>query len=306
MTALHQLRFLFVTGKGGVGKTTICAALARHFADRGHRVLLAVSGAEERFTTLLGGPPIGETISELGPRLSAVLLKPEVAFREYGLLVLKSQRLTNALFDNKYVQGFFKGAPGLKEWAMLGKAWYHANETLEGGVPRFDVVLFDAPATGHALDMLRVPGVILEVSPPGVLRNDAQRAWTFFRDPAQSGVVVVTLPEEMPTNETLELVTAVRSELGLPLAALAVNGVVGELFDKASRDDLARLSLVARGAENPAEQALESAARRALRERVQAESLTRLRQLGAPELRLPWIVGGVDSPAALATLAACF
>src|SRR5262245_27008941 len=167
MTALDQLRFLFVTGKGGVGKTTICAALARHFADQGRRVLLAVSGAEERFTNLLGGPQIKETISEIGPRLSAVLLKPEVAFREYGQLVLKSERLTRASFDKKYVLGFFKGAPDLKEWSMLGKAWYHASETVEG-TPRFDVVLFDAPATGHALDMLRVPRVILEVSPPGV------------------------------------------------------------------------------------------------------------------------------------------
>ncbi|HVJ17897.1 MAG TPA: ArsA family ATPase [Polyangiaceae bacterium] len=306
MTALDQLRFLFVTGKGGVGKTTICAALARHFADRGRRVLLAVSGAEERFTNLLGGGPIRETISELSPGLSAVLLKPEVAFREYGLLVLKSERLTNALFDNKYVQGFFKGAPGLKEWAMLGKAWYHASETLEGGRPRFDVVLFDAPATGHALDMLRVPKVIIEVSPPGVLRSDAQRAWDFFRDPRQSGVVVATLPEEMPTNETVELVTAVRGELGLPVAALAVNGVVQELFGAAGRAELAKLPVSESPAEDPAERALESAVRRALRERVQSESLVRLRELGAPELRLPWIAGGVDSPAALSRLASCF
>jgi anion-transporting ArsA/GET3 family ATPase len=305
MTALDNLRFLFVTGKGGVGKTTVCAALARRFAQDGRRVLLAVSGSEQRFSTLLGARAIGPTISEVAPRISAVLLKPEVAFREYGTLVLKSERLANALFDNKYVQGFLRGAPGLKEWAMLGKAWYHAIEGLESGAPRFDVVLFDAPATGHALDMLRVPRVILEVSPPGVMRNDAQRAWTFFRDPNQSGVIVVTLPEEMPTNETIELVTAVRGELGMPLAALAINGLLPRLFDDAGQLELGRLEHDVPVAD-AAGRALESAVRRALRERVQQQSLSRLHALGLREIKLPWIAGGVASPPALKKLAACF
>ncbi|HEV8246577.1 MAG TPA: ArsA family ATPase [Polyangiaceae bacterium] len=300
MPDLDRLRFLFVTGKGGVGKTTVCAALAQRFASRGKRVLLAVTGAEQRFSQLLGGPAIAENIGELRPGLSAVLLKPEVAFREYGQMVLKSRRLADALFDNKYVQGFFRGAPGLKEWALLGKAWYHAIER-QDGKPRFDVVLFDAPATGHALDMLRVPKVIVDVSPPGVLRHDAQRAWAFFRDPRACGVVVVTLPEELPTNETLELATALRGELSLPIAALLVNGLVEPLFDAPGRAALEQ------SGENPsarsaAEQAIASAVRRAVRERVQAQSLARLRELELPELTLPWVAGGVDSERALAQL----
>jgi hypothetical protein len=257
-------------------------------------------GAEERFQTLLGGAPIGEAISEIAPGVSAVRLLPEVAFREYGLLVLKSERLTRTLFDNRYVQGFFKGAPGLKEWALLGKAWYHATETLPSGAPRFDVVLFDAPATGHALDMLRVPRVILEVSPPGVLRSDAQRAWAFFRDPAKAGVVVVTLPEELPTNETMELVSAVRGELGLPVVALAVNCVIDQLFEETARAKLANLEVEA--PRDPAARALSSAVRRALREKVQSESLARLGALGTAQITLPWVPGGVDAPDALSRL----
>ncbi len=305
MTALDRHRFLFVTGKGGVGKTTACAALAERFASDGRRVLLAISGAEQRFAQLLQSPPIGDTIAELRPGLSAVLLKPEVAFREYGQMVLKSRRLADALFDNKYVQGFFRGAPGLKEWALLGKAWFHATEN-ENGRPRFDVVLFDAPATGHALDMLRVPTVIVEVSPPGVLKNDAQRALRFFRDPALSGVVVVTLPEEMPTNETLELTDAIKSELAMPIAALVVNGLVPTLFDEASRRALEALTEHDWLEGGAAEQAVASALRRAVRERVQAESLARLREIGAPEFRLPWIAGGVASRRDLAALVKSF
>lgn len=305
MTAPPSLRFMFVTGKGGVGKTVLTAALARHLSSQNRRVLLAVTGGEQRFEALLGTGRIGETIREIAPNLFAVRLHPDVAVREYGAMVLKSQKLTNALFDNKYVQGFFHGALGLKEWALLGKAWFHATETLPSGAPRFDSVLFDAPATGHGLDMLRVPKVIVDVAPPGVLRHDAERAWNFFRDPAQSGVIVVTLPEEMPTNETFELVQALREELNLPIAALAVNALVEPLFDANSRALFEALEgpLDER---DPAQSALAAARRRASKERVQSESLARLGTLGLPELRLPWIAGGVESPAALSKLLRAF
>jgi anion-transporting ArsA/GET3 family ATPase len=306
MTALPSLRFLFVTGKGGVGKTVLTAALARWLSTQNKRVLLAITGGEQRFQALLGGRRIDETIREIAPGVSAVLLRSEVAVREYGAMVLKSQKLSNALFDNKYVQGFFNGAPGLKEWALLGKAWFHATETLPSGAPRFDTVLFDAPATGHGLEMLRVPKVIVDVSPPGVLRNDAERAWTFFRDPAQSGVIVVTLPEEMPTNETFELVQALRAELRLPIAALAVNGLVEPIFAASARASLEAISGEALDEADPAESVIASARRRALRERVQSESLTRLGELGLREIRLPLIAGGVESPAALSALIGAF
>src|ERR1700745_2349317 len=106
---------------------------------------------------------------------------------------------------------------------MLGKAWWHTTEHEEDGSNRFDVVLLDAPATGHGLDMLRVPKVILDVVPPGLLRRDAGAAWAMFVDPAGSGVVVVTLPEEMPTTETIELCHEIRG-LQLPVLSLVVNG----------------------------------------------------------------------------------
>src|SRR5262249_60186474 len=129
---------------------------------------------------------------------------------------------------------FCRAVPGLYEWSMLGKAWFHTTEVRADGSPRFDVVLLDAPATGHGLDMLRVPKVILDVVPPGVLRRDAETAWAMFRDARQSGVVVVTLPEEMPTTETIELVEDVR-ELGLPILELVINGVVPPLFSQIER-----------------------------------------------------------------------
>src|SRR5262249_48342257 len=146
----------------------------------------------------------------------AVNMSPELALYEYGAMVLKVGAVVRAVFDNRYTKTFFRATPGMYEWAMLGKAWFHTTEKQEDGENRFDVVILDAPATGHGLDMLRVPKVILDVVPPGVLRRDAEAAWKMFRDPKQSGVVVVTLPEEMPTTETIELCSDIRGDLGLP------------------------------------------------------------------------------------------
>jgi anion-transporting ArsA/GET3 family ATPase len=304
MPAFVPRRFLFITGKGGVGKTTVTAALASSLAARGLRVLVTVCGAKERLSTLLGAPPLGPTISELGPNIFGVRLVSEVALREYGAMKLKNRVLVDAIFDSKYVAGFLSGTPGLKEWSLLGKAWYHATENEPDGRPRFDVVLFDAPATGHGLDMLRVPKVIVEIAPPGVLRSDAERAWEMFRDPARSGVVVVTLPEEMPTNESLELCAALRTELTLPIAELVVNSLLPPLF---SSEDAQRIERIgALDHTTRAHAVLDSGIRRATRERIQNESLTRLATLGVPLRKLDLMLGGAATPPAIAHLAKQF
>ena len=304
MPAFAPRRFLFITGKGGVGKTTVTAALARSLAARGLRVLVTVCGAKERLGTLLGAGPLTSAIAELGPNLWGVRLVSEVALREYGAMKLKNRVLVDAIFDSKYVAGFLSGTPGLKEWSLLGKAWYHATENDADGRARFDVVLFDAPATGHGLDMLRVPKVIVDIAPPGVLRSDAERAWEMFQDPAKSGVVVVTLPEEMPTNESLELCSALRTELTLPIAELVVNSLLPRYFSEVEGRALERLGPLAPS--TPAHAVLDSGVRRATRERIQEESLRRLSELGVPLRRLELLLDGAATPEAVAQLALAF
>jgi anion-transporting ArsA/GET3 family ATPase len=295
LAGLDTRRFLFVTGKGGVGKTTVSGALALAFAARGKRVLVAMCHTKERLSAILGTRPIGDSIAPAGENVWAVNLSPERALREYGEMVIKVKTVAHAVFENRYTKTFFRAVPGLYEWAMLGKAWFHTTETLDDGSNRFDVVLLDAPATGHGLDMLRVPKIILEVVPPGVLRRDAETAWAMFQDPRRSGVVVVTVPEEMPTTETVELVTSIRGDLRLPVVRLVINGVLDPLFSPAERDALIAsphlLDIAAPfAARGKSESALVAGARRAVRERVQAESLARLyRALDLPSVELPFL-----------------
>jgi anion-transporting ArsA/GET3 family ATPase len=282
---LDQRRFLFVTGKGGVGKTAVAAALAVSLAEAGKRVLLTSCDMKERFSTLFGKPALTSEISELGERIWGVKLEAEAALREYGGMVLKSEKLFDVVFDNRYTHGFFAGVPGLYEWAMLGKAWFHTTEKRKDGSKRFDVVLFDAPATGHGLDMLRVPKVIVDVVPPGLLRQEAERAWTMFQDAKVSGIVVVTLPEDMPTNETIELIDALDNELSLPIAKLVVNAVTEPMFSAEERAELLRDRRIDRS--QPGDEAIAAGVRRAIRERVEADALERLGRLGKPQVELP-------------------
>jgi anion-transporting ArsA/GET3 family ATPase len=286
-------RFVFVTGKGGAGKTTVTAAISLALAARGRRVLVATSRAQTRLAELLGAPPFTTEIRSFGTNLWGVSLVPDVALREYGELVLKSPRLVSLLFDNRYAEGFFHGAPGLREWALLGKAWFHSMETDAKGAPRFDVVIFDGPATGHGVDMLRVPRVILSAAPPGRLRTDAERAYASFQNPAFSAFVVVTLPEELPTNETIDLVGVLSNDLGLPLSEVVVNAALTPLFSEEEAAALARMEC--RSENGDVERALAVAARRAVSERVQAGCVERLSSLGRPLRKLPRLVQGAST-----------
>ena len=301
-TGLETKRFLIVTGKGGVGKTTVCAAEALALAAKGKRVLVCMCNAKERLSSMLGSELIGPHIKLVAPNVWAVNMEPELALAEYGMLTLHSKTLFKLLFDNKYVRTFFRAVPGLPEWTLLGKAWWHTTEKREDGRWVYDIVILDAPATGHGLDMLRVPKIILDVVPAGLLRRDAERAWKMFQDPRESAVVLVTLPEEMPTTETIELAHALRDELELPIGKIVVNCVLPPLFSKEERTAIEAVGPI-RG-EAPGEAALAAGRSRASRERVQAESLHRLsEELPISPSFLPQLFEDAAQPSAIRELA---
>jgi hypothetical protein len=159
--------------------------------------------------------------------------------------------------------------------------------------------------------MLRVPKVILDVVPPGILRRDAERAWALFQDPATCSVVLVTLPEEMPTTETIELANALTVELKLPVAKVVVNCVLPPLFSREEREVLLGLDAGSLSSpsspsspRSPGDAALAASRDRATREQVQAESLARLaKELPVSPSFLPLLFEDAAHPSAIRELA---
>jgi anion-transporting ArsA/GET3 family ATPase len=287
MADLFDLDFVFVVGKGGVGKTTTSAALALAAARRGKRVLVAMCNAKERLSYLLEVEPIGPHNQRVDDDVDAVNMVPRYALEEYGLMILKVKSLYHAIFENRFVAAFLRGTPGLEAWSMLGKAYYHTKERDDDGRRRYDLVILDAPSTGHGLDMLRVPQVIVDVAPPGLLRREAESAMELFRDPARSGVIIVTLAEEMPVSETLDLHAALHGELHMPVSKIVVNGVLPRLFSPSERRIFRDLSSEV-DAGSPIASLAAAGRLRAVRERIQDESMTRLRAaVSEPTLTLP-------------------
>jgi anion-transporting ArsA/GET3 family ATPase len=298
--ALFDRRLLIVTGKGGVGKSTVCAALALIASRRGKRVLVCEVNARERVAPLLGAPPAGPTAREALPLLHTVNVRPRDAMREYGLTVLKFRSIYDAVFENRVVRFFLRAIPSLAELVMLGKILNEVRVE-EAGQPRWDLVVLDAPATGHAVQLLHVPATLLDTVAPGPLRRDARWMNDLLVDPRTTALSIVTLPEEMPVNEAIELDSAVRGVLGIPRGALIVNAMPEVRFTEDERRRLAEL----RDAPPPLGPAARAAVLQAARAAQAAKYLARARAaLDLPTAlvpllaRDPWDRGAVEDVAA--------
>ncbi len=267
-----------MTGKGGVGKSTVSAALALLAARAGKRVLVCEVNAQERVAPLLGAPPSGSAVREVLPGISTVDVTPHDAMREYGLLVLRFRTIYDAVFENRLVRYFLRVVPSLAELVMLGKILHEAKAE-ERGRPRWDLVVVDAPATGHAVQLLRVPSALVDTIPGGPLRHDAEWMEAMLLDQARTSLAIVTLPEEMPVNEAIELDAQVRSVLGIHRGALFVNAMPAPRF---SAEETARLGPLA-GAAPP----LGPAAQAARLQAIRAEQAQRYLERARAALDLP-------------------
>jgi anion-transporting ArsA/GET3 family ATPase len=280
--SLLERRLHFVVGKGGVGKTTVAAALALALARRGRRTLAVEMDAGSRLPALLGG---NDT-----PGLRLLAIDGRTALEEYLGLVIPVKRLLATIFSSKVYQYFVAAAPGLKELMTVGKIWYEATRE-ESGRPAWDAIVVDAPATGHSLQYLRMPQAARETFGVGLVQREATKITELLRDARTTAVHLVTLAEEMPVAETLESREQLRA-LGLPLGHVIVNRLHRRHFEPGV---LERLRAAAQAAPAPDRALLACIAERAVEESgwsdINAAYVARLRVgIGdAPLTELPFL-----------------
>lgn len=289
MSTLESHRFLINTGKGGVGKTTISIAQACALAAAGKRVLLMEFNTSGRAAPALDVPPPAEAeIVEAVPNLWIVNATPGEALREYALMILKVKALYRAVFENRVVDRVLKVMPGLPELTMLGKAFFHEGETGSDGSPRFDVVILDAPATGHGMFLLQIPQVITRALGSGHMAEQAQRMLALLEDPSRTIVNLVTLAEEMPVHETIEMRAQLQESFDVRIGFVIANGILPGRFDAQDRAaiDAARAAVAA---DAPLRPLLDAAHFHDRRRAMQLRYVDKLRDsLDAPVVQVPF------------------
>jgi anion-transporting ArsA/GET3 family ATPase len=229
VTDLLDRRLVFVSGKGGVGKTTVSAALALLASQRGKRTLVCEVDPKGDLAGSYEVSPTGFKPREVQPNLWAMSMNTEESLREYLKLNLRIPVAGRIGPLAKAFDFVATAAPGVKEILTIGKICWEVRESLEGRA-EWDLVVVDAAATGHIVAQLGAPQAIDELVAVGPIKTQTGWMTDLLSDPRVTALNVVTTPEEMPVHETIELIGRVRESLPVPLGAVVVNRVLPELF----------------------------------------------------------------------------
>jgi anion-transporting ArsA/GET3 family ATPase len=225
LLGLLDKRFHIVAGKGGVGRSSVAAAIGLVAARQGLKTLFVEMHTDGSLPTLLGHSAVGPEVGELEPNLFAINICPDAALQEYARMKLRSDAAVKLVFGNDFMKRFLRMVPAIDEILLLGKTWHLESERSSEGRSRWDVIIVDSPATGHGVSILRLPELILSVVGEGPLASDARNMRALITDPERTAFHIVTLPEELPVEEAVELERSRVETLSVPAGLCVVNRV---------------------------------------------------------------------------------
>jgi anion-transporting ArsA/GET3 family ATPase len=304
LASILDRRLVIVTGKGGTGKTTVTAALGLAAAATGRRVLLAEVGPQEHLPGILAREPtptVGYEGLELRKGVRAMRIDPYEALAEYLGLQIGLRGVVRRVLRNQAFRQLMEASPGWRELITLGKIWHLGQLRDDDERLRYDLIVVDAPATGHGLTFLDVPRVVGAAVSAGPLRRHAGWVEAMIRDPDRTLLLPVALGEELPARETAELILRLRDQVGVAVDRVVVNAVTPEPFPPGVADLDQRLARLAPDREFPgappaavlAACAAHLRARCDLNRRWTAEIA---RTTGLPLVTLPRLARGVTGP----------
>lgn len=232
MDEFLEPKILIVSGKGGVGKTTVAAALALLAAREGRKVCIAEVDRKGTLPKLFGRAELGYEPKELLPRLWGLNIVPEDSLAEYLRVQYHMPKISKVFTSTHFVDFITTAAPGLKDILVLGKIWYLEQD--RGSEPHhdFDTIVVDAPAAGHMLTFFSAPVGLADAVRVGPVRRQSDWLVQMLRDPKRTRVHLVTLAEEMPVSETLETSAAINTRLGMSQGTTFANAVYSQLFSR--------------------------------------------------------------------------
>ena len=211
------MQFLAVSNrKGGVGKSTISIAIGLAAANRGKRTIVCEIGGQETASRVFRRAEIGFHEVEVSDNLWAISIDPDHSLREYLLLQLKVRAMRDMLVRSRIFNYLAAATPGLKELVTIGKIWELAQpDRRVKKAQDYDLVIVDAPATGHVIGFLQTPRTFAGIARVGPIHNQAQELDRFITDHDATGVAIVSLPEEMPVNESASLEQSLTDDIGM-------------------------------------------------------------------------------------------